>query len=142
MATLQIIILQEFKQIAMQRLEYLKQPMNYAQWTQYLLYMHYYISRLQVPDRNMYPSYKSKEDLEDDTMMYWMSMNCLILVISSFYILFYARVYESFGLFVRICQMTIASMSNFIVFLFFWMTIFLYLFLIVCGSQVGGDYKF
>lgn len=104
--------------------------------------MHYYVNRLQVPDRNMYPSYKSQEDLKDDSMMYWIAMNCLILIISSFYILFYARVYESFGLFVRICQQTIASMSNFVVFLFFWMVIFLYLFLIVTGSQINDDYKF
>lgn len=74
--------------------------------------------------------------------MYWIIMNCLILVISSFYILFYARVFESFGLFVRICQQTIASMSNFIVFLVFWMAIFLYLFLIVLGVKTGEEYEF
>lgn len=76
-------------------------------------------------------------------MLFWVIMNTLIVVISSMYLIFYARVFEQFGLFVRMCKHTLVSMSNFLIFLIFWIIFFAYLFAIA-GSPTNNDedYKY
>lgn len=142
MFTLQIIILQEFKQMKDQGFwNYLTDSQNYAQWLQYLLYLHYFNKRIAKPDYNIYPT-ESNDDGTSE-VFYWIIVNSLILVMSCLYVLFYARVYESFGLFVRICQGTMVSMSNFLIFLLFWMIVFMYLFMILTGNKVESeDYQY
>lgn len=110
-----------------------------------MLYLHYFNKRIKAPEYNIYPT--EANDDGSSEVFYWIIVNSLILVMSCLFVLFYARVYESFGLFVRICQGTMVSMSNFLIFLLFWMIVFMYLFMILTGNNVeteneGDDYEY
>lgn len=74
-------------------------------------------------------------------LSFWISSNTVLLIMSSFYVLFYARVFEKFGLFVRICKLSLMGMGNFIIFLVFWMQLFMYLNLFASGQEASDDYK-
>lgn len=69
---------------------------------------------------------------------FFISMNTFFLIVIAFYTLFYARVFESFGMFVRLCIESIKAIGNFMVFLIFWIILFAWLFKIA-GSNVEMD---
>jgi hypothetical protein len=73
-----------------------------------------------------------------EELIFWISMNTFFVMMCGFYALFYARVYESFGIFVRLCIESLKSISNFMLFLVFWVFLFGWLFKI-SGSNVEVD---
>lgn len=70
--------------------------------------------------------------------MFWITFNTVILMSSAFYLMFYSRVYESFGMFIKMCKDTLTGIQSFLIFLFFWIFLFAWLFKIA-GSSVADD---
>ena len=63
--------------------------------------MWYYRVRVNNPDCYIIPS--ASHVLSRDELIFYISMNTFFIMVIAFYSLFYARVYESFGMFVRLC---------------------------------------
>lgn len=121
-------------------LSYFADLMNYAQWTMGVLFWIYFNARIKNPGCELFPPLKlSKADkvyhtkgnpkldgetIHDNNVVFWVALNSILVLMISVYVLFYARVFEKFGLFVRICTDCVMAMSNFLIFLIFWIIVF------------------
>lgn len=167
MGTQIFFLLQEFWQLKMMKFSYFFNAFNYVQWFLFYLFYMYYKKRVKYCGSNVFPSELEDEEKEwlqqkfwkdkvmdvefvklkrREDMMFWIVSNTLIILISSVYLIFYARVFESFGLFVRMCKHSLASMNNFVIFLIFWLVLFAYLFVIagnpIDKSKDSEDYAY
>ena len=116
------------------------------------LFIWYYINRIANPGLYLIPTKEAikaasnsatDEDMKYNVMskqdlIFWICMNSYFIVMIAFYFLYYARVYESFGIFVRMCIVCLQSIQNFMLFLIFWVIFFAWLYKIT-GSNVEVD---
>lgn len=121
-----------------QGIAYFLDTWNYLQLILFIVFTTFFIRRWQLPSMNILPNDVKNEKKESWKLIFWCGSNTFILIMSAFYVMFYARVYESFGMFIKLCKETLAGIKNFMIFLVFWICIFAYLFKII-GSDVYYD---
>lgn len=153
----------------MLKLDYFYSTFNYVQWFLFYIFYNYYVKRVKYCGSDVFPGELGEAEKKfltekfftprgkpfdeeftkikrREDMLFWIVLNTVIIVISSVYLIFYARVFESFGLFVRMCRHSLASMNNFLIFLIFWIILFAYLFVIagnpIDKSKPNEDYAY
>lgn len=136
MATQTIFALQELRQMLSSGLCYWTEMWNYQQILVFVIYTMYFLRRYKDPSEVIIPSNDIEQD--SDRLKFWIGSNTALLILSAFYAMNYARVYESFGMFIKLCKETLLGVRNFMLFLCFWVFMFAWLFK-VSGSVVNMD---
>jgi hypothetical protein len=129
----------ELLQLKYKGVSYFYDVWNWLDMTILVVYVIYFFKRISDPGTLITPI--GNPTMGAIPMTGWVLMNTLLLITAILKMMFFLRVYESFGLLITLVQTVIKDMSIFLLFFVSWILIFSLIFRIVGVDVAPGDYS-
>ena len=127
--------------------EYFSDGWNKLDCSLFVLFVIYFIIRMADPTMEIVPitgPVVTKDgtvpDISPWVMLMWIVMNTLLLLNTCMKLMFFLRVYESFGMLVQLILQVLQDIFNFSLFFFSWLLLFSLLYRVNGTTVPAGDY--